>query len=365
MNQQLAEKILANVMEWDTQEVKDNIRSLEHLAELKYDQYQQYQVGSRFIENLTVWLNHFKNIQERRLAYNFLKENIVFISQEEMYHLINSIYPDLLKPLFKEQIKKISMENDITDEETKRRLLYVVSRQSLIFGMSDGARLDVFRRSSVDISNEQVCISYEITNDRMKDIFSEIKKDTQEYADLYSYQSVSQDKIFNILLLDDFSGSGISYLRQEKDQNGELIWKGKIKKVIDQLRTQMAGKNDLNNVEIHVVLYLATDKAKSHIMENVELYCQENNVKIKIHVLQVIHPYEPDEDMKRLMYNYHVQEIEDSHYMKGTHDNPYLGFDECSLPVVIYHNTPNNSFPIIWAGDKALFPRVTRHKDMS
>ena len=28
LNQQLAEKILANVMEWDTQEVKNNIRDL-------------------------------------------------------------------------------------------------------------------------------------------------------------------------------------------------------------------------------------------------------------------------------------------------------------------------------------------------
>ena len=65
------------------------------------------------------------------------------------------------------------------------------------------------------------------------------------------------------------------------------------------------------------------------------------------------------------MNEYFDHKIVDSHYKKGKYDNPYLGFDECSLPLVIYHNTPNNSFPIIWAGEKALFPRVTRHKDVN
>ena len=363
MNQQLAEKILANVMEWDTQEVKDNIRSLEHFAELKYDQYQQYQVGSRFIENLTIWLNQFSDIDERRLAFDFIKESIVFISQEELYHLINSIYADILKPIFREQAKIICANNNITNKEEKKRIMYVIGRQSLILGLSDGARLDVFRRSTPIISNEQVCINYEITDGRMKAIFEEIKKDATEYTDLYQYVGVSQSKIYNIFLLDDFSGSGISYLRKEVDECGQKIWKGKIKKVIDQLRSQL--ENNLKDIVMYVILYLATEKARLHIEEQVKLYCEENDVKIEVHILQDIHCCEPDEKLRLLMEKYHDSKIEDSHFKKGKHDNPYLGFDECSLPLVIYHNTPNNSFPIIWAGEKALFPRVTRHKDMN
>ena len=365
MNQQLAEKILANVMEWDTQEVKDNIRSLEHFAELKYDQYQQYQVGSRFIENLTIWLNQFENVEERRIAFEFVKERVVFISQGELYHLINSIYPDTMKPLFREQVKKLCAQNDIDNEQDRKRLTYIVRRQSLIFGLSDGARLDVFRRSTPIISNEQVCISYEIKNERMCDIMDEIKKDTKEYTDLYVYEGVSQDKIYNIFLLDDFSGSGISYLRQETNEQGEKIWKGKITKVITQLLEQLGADNKLEDIDIHVILYLATEKAKLHIEKQIKLFCEEKHVKIFVHVLQDIHGYEPDSDIERLMKTYYDPRIEDSHYKKGKHDNPYLGFDECSLPLVIYHNTPNNSFPIIWAGEKALFPRVTRHKDMN
>lgn len=352
-------------MEWDTQEVKDNIRSLEHFAELKYDQYQQYQVGSRFIENLTIWLAKFDDVKERRLAFQFVKERVTFVSQEELYHLINSIYPDVLKPLFREQVKEICNVNGIVDEEIKKKLVHVIRRQSLIFGLSDGARLDVFRRSAPIISNEQVCINYEITKERMQTIFDEIQKDTTDYEELYNYDNISQKQIFNIFLLDDFSGSGISYLRKETDKNGMQIWKGKIIKVIKQLHELLDESNSLNDISIHVILYLATEKAKLHIEEQVKLYCEEYNIKIVIHVLQDIHQYEPNEQLRNLMKKYHDSSIEDSHFKKGKHDNPYLGFDECSLPLVIYHNTPNNSFPIIWAGNKALFPRVTRHKDVN
>ena len=365
MNQQLAEKILANVMQWDTEEVKNNIRDLELFAELKYDQYQQYQVGSRFIENLTLWLNQFEKVEERRVAFEFVKERVVFISQGELYHLINSIYPDILKPIFREQVKEICCKNHIKDAFTKKKLMDIVRRQSLIFGLSDGARLDVFRRSAPVISNEQVCISYEITNERMESIFDEIKKDSKEYEDLYQYEKVSKDKIFNIFLLDDFSGSGISYLRKEKTQDGKDVWKGKIKKVIKQLGEKLHGKETLDSINIHLILYLATEKAKKNIETQIKSFCQENNINIVVHILQDIHPYIPNIEMEKLMKEYHDSRIEDSHYKKGKHDNPFLGFDEGSLPLVIYHNTPNNSFPIIWSGENPLFPRVTRHKDVN
>ena len=365
MNQQLAEKILANVMEWDTQEVKDNLRSLEHFAELKYDQYQQYQVGSRFVENLTIWLNQFESVEERKIAFDFIKERVVFISQGELYHLINSIYSDIMKPIFRRQARDLCTYNNITDEQNKKRLMYIIGRQSLIFGLSDGARLDVFRRSAPIISNEQVCISYEIKDERMESIMNEIKKDTEKYVDLYVHSGVSQDKIYNKFLLDDFSGSGISYLRQETDEQGSKVWKGKITKVITQLNEQIGVEKRLEDIDIHVILYLATEKAKSHIEEQIKLFCEENHVKIFVHVLQDIHKVDPDSNIEPLMKKYYDSKIEDSHFKKGKHDNPFLGFDECSLPLVIYHNTPNNSFPIIWAGEKALFPRVTRHKDMN
>ncbi len=362
MNQKLSEQILASVLDWDTQEIAENIRSLEDFAELKYDQYQQYQVGSRFMENLTLWLYQFETVEERRQAFNFVKDQIVFISQGELYHLINSILPDVMRPLFKRSVQEISGRNDIKDIGIKKELLKVIRRQSLILGLSDGARLDVFRRGARVINNEQVLISYEIKEERMKSIISKMKKDTACFYEKYRLEGMCPDNILNVFLMDDFSGSGISYLRQEEDEDKNRIWDGKIVKVIQQLEKQM---KNINDITIHVILYLATQKARKHIEEYVERFYKDRKIRIKVHILQDIHEIVPAPHLEQLMIKYYDDGIEDSHYRKGKHDKPFLGFDECSLPVVIYHNTPNNSFPIIWGMKKSLFPRITRHKDVS
>jgi hypothetical protein len=42
------------------------------------------------------------------------------------------------------------------------------------------------------------------------------------------------------------------------------------------------------------------------------------------------------------------------------------GFADCRLPVVLSHNTPNNSLYLLWAeaehSVRGLFPRVSRHR---
>lgn len=362
MNQNLTEKVLASVMDWGTIEVAENIRGLEHIAELKYDQYQQYEVGSRFVEHLAIWLNQFEDISERRTAFEFVKNHIVFVSQEEMYHLVNSIYPDLMRPMFKRCLNEVYTKNNISDSEVKKQILKAYFRQSLILGLSDGARLDVFRRGAPKLSHEQICISYEITENRMKNILDEMNQETKAFYEQYSFKEMQQGQIYNVFLLDDFSGSGISYLRKEKKESGIEEWKGKIKKVLEQLKMHV---KNLEKLTIHVVIYLATEKAEEHIKKYVQLYAKEEHINMEVHILQKIHPCVPNEDMVKIMDKYHNSDIEDSHYEKGKHDFPHLGFDECSLPLVIYHNTPNNSFPIIWGLKDSLFPRITRHKDVS
>jgi hypothetical protein len=62
--------------------------------------------------------------------------------------------------------------------------------------------------------------------------------------------------------------------------------------------------------------------------------------------------------------------IIDEHYEKGKTERPYLGFDECALPVILYHNTPNNSVAVLWysltkkdGSFQGLFPRIDRHQE--
>jgi hypothetical protein len=88
-----------------------------------------------------------------------------------------------------------------------------------------------------------------------------------------------------------------------------------------------------------------------------------------VHVIQELPPdiqvTDNIEVVTQWLRKYTDKEIVDNHFRKGKHDKPYLGFDECGLPLVLYHNTPNNSLPILWQeGDRkirGLFPRVSRH----
>ncbi len=60
--------------------------------------------------------------------------------------------------------------------------------------------------------------------------------------------------------------------------------------------------------------------------------------------------YENPEDARilEILPRYYDNAIETDSYLKGRHEKPFLGFDECALPLVLGHNTPNNSIPLLW-----------------
>jgi hypothetical protein len=69
-------------------------------------------------------------------------------------------------------------------------------------------------------------------------------------------------------------------------------------------------------------------------------------------------------------YNDAVDKIVfDVHMKKGDTRDAKYGFADCGLPVVLHHNTPNNSLAILWYYEncplRGLFPRVQRHREMA
>ena len=146
-------------------------------------------------------------------------------------------------------------------------------------------------------------------------------------------------------------------------------WDGKIPRAIKKITEINEKKGEESNriVKIHIILYLATDKAINRIKENIRPFCGDKNYEVDIHCIQKVLPVQLSREEEILFHKHYLKNkknIVDSHYQKGNMDSPHHGFDDCGLALVIHHNTPNNSFPIIWAGDNALFPRVTRHKDV-
>ena len=99
MRDRLAERVLATVMHWDPAQLADGGAKLQTLARHKYDSYEGYRPGVKFLENLSGWLDQFEDIEDRRAAIRFVLEELVFISRAEIDHLIETIYPDFIRPM--------------------------------------------------------------------------------------------------------------------------------------------------------------------------------------------------------------------------------------------------------------------------
>src|SRR5262249_11516369 len=149
------------------------------IATFKYDEYQQFSAGMRFVESLALWLSQFDRGQERQIAYDFVMQQLVFCSADEMSHLVGMAYADYIRPLL--------LRNTAADIGlTERRLARVAAdpaferrrRQCLFLGLSDGAWIDVFRRVNGDeISNEQVWQTYDLSKERVEDLLRKLQVD--------------------------------------------------------------------------------------------------------------------------------------------------------------------------------------------
>jgi hypothetical protein len=337
------------------------------IANLKYDEYQQFAPGTRFIESLIKWLDQFEKPEEKKVAYSFIINHLIFISNEQISHLVNITFSDKVNPIL---IKKTASRLDISQYHVRKivcsKEYKEIVRRSLFIGVSDGAKIDLFRRSNSAISNEQVFPSYYISVEKAGDMIKELNR---EYKGKFS----------TIFLLDDFTASGKSYFRMENGQPA-----GKIHKFLISLFN-----NDANNLfrilidsneklNIHIIFYLATHEALYAIEEAFTsfLMTQPNkeNITFSIDAIQIIEKNISDDvkaqtDFINLISSqkYFDNSIVDVHYKKGNHKKPYLGFNECALPLILNHNSPNNSLPILWFPEDSicvgLFPRITRHKD--
>lgn len=359
MQKELAQRLLTATLSWSPEDIERYSNLIDAFAELKYDEYQQYRPGSRFVEHLCAWLNQFEAGTEREVALKFLLKNLTFISTSEMHRLIETVYPETILPVFEAQAEELIRQNPLL-MASKDLIIEIIKTKSLFFALSDGARIDIFRRTA-GLEHDQVCVDYAISSKKCEEMIEKIdirvnKKDAER-----KIAGILPNKFEHIFLLDDFSASGVSYLRKEGKN-----WAGKIFKAINDLIDNKAIEVN-SSVKIHIILYLATEKAINRLRDNISNFCGDNDYEIDICCIQKVSPVELSSQEDALFEKHYLNNknsIEDSHYQKGDMTRPHYGFDGCGLALVIHHNTPNNSFPIIWAGKNALFPRVTRHKDV-
>jgi hypothetical protein len=149
MRERLSEELLAKVLDWTPENVASERPILEALAWYKYDEYQQFAPGMRFIESLAYWLAQFEDPVQRRTAYEFFKSKLLFCSAAEMNHFVSTAYPDHIRPLL---LARAAREHGLERWHLGRVgdtvEFRIIERKTLFLGLSDGARTDVFRRAN-------------------------------------------------------------------------------------------------------------------------------------------------------------------------------------------------------------------------
>ena len=317
----------------------------------------QFSPGMRCVESLALWLAQFLPA-DRKVAYDFVCARLIFLSEAEMAHFAQIMYPDILRPLL---LSRAAVADglspfrigQIAQGATFRRLS---KHSTLFFGLSDGARIDQFRRSNRELSHEQIFPSYELPAERV-----------QELRDWVGSQGLGSAPVPAIVLLDDFAGSGTSYVRVE---DGAL--KGKLSKFLQRVTTSPDWQQIVRFPEtaIIVALYVATAQAVENIAAGAAQLQERFGARIELHPVQLLDarlrlsPSSADPFIK-LIEDYYDPAVEDEHTKKGGTNLKY-GFAACGLPLVLHHNTPNNSLFLLWVEDsesvRPLFQRFSRHR---
>lgn len=367
MRDALAERLLAQVMGWSPEDIAQERPDLQAMADHKYDEYQQFSPGMRFVESLAVWLNNFETKEERRIAYNFIKTHLVFLSEAEMRLLVSSAYPDVIRPiLMKEAASLLSLPEFKVAKIASSIEFNLLRRKSLFLGLSDGARMDYFRRVS-GLDNEQVHVDYRIEPKTASDMGAELRQGVETLTGDSKIASTARFEI--VFLMNDFAGSSDTLLRQE---NGEV--KGKVAKAMESILNLQHNPPliEASSVKVVVILYVATEMAMKNLKERLSSLgssdwppCEVKAVYSLTEGVRMNPVSAPQFDV--ILNKYYDPSIMDLHLEKGGSDVIY-GYAGCALPLVLSHNTPNNSLYLLWANKPelqtcALFPRVSRHKE--
>jgi hypothetical protein len=364
MNRNLALRVLGDVMKWTDERATDEFRWLRLISTAKYDDYSEFLAGVRFIESLAAWLQQFSQ-DDRETAYSFVRNRLVYIGSGEMQHLVELAFPESMHPLLLRRAATMAgVPHYLALAKQDCRAAYRrLRRSSLFLGLSDGARIDAFRRANQGlITNEQVATATEISPDKWDRMLENLREEIGDATARFSH----------VFLIDDFVGTGKTLLRLEGEK-----WTGKLARFWSGIKERRAVLLE-DNPTVIVHHYVASHAAAEAVPET-ELEARAargddwfNDVKFTFGMtFPEDLPVTPSRDAAfySLTQRYYDAGIESAHSRVGG-DNIRLGFGNAALPVVLEHNTPNNSVALLWAEStssaaehamRPLFRRRQRH----
>ena len=318
---------------------------------------------------MALWLEQFQPA-DRVAALNFVHKHIVFISDQEMRHLVDLTFRKVVQPIIHSKVSNalaipLWRTAEINDSDEYK----IELQRSLFLGLSDGARIDELRRSA-RLHNDQVHATHDLQVDR-----------AQEMAEK------AGGPFRNVFLVDDFYGSGKTVIRWQRgdtwlDQHEpEAVANGRLVRFLEKVRHEDRLKHLFSeNLAIHICLYVGTQQALQHIetafIEYSSISVQNSSstdsgtdslsaqATMRLDDRIKIACGTTDEPFDALLHKYYQESLMDKHRAVGGSQIVH-GFSNCSLPLVFPHNTPNNTVYLLWetrSGYTALFPRVERHR---
>ena len=365
MKQDVALRVLSQIMDWDGERSSKEFSWLEIMAKFKYDDYQDYMAGARFIECLADWLQQFRK-EDRESAYAFVRSRLVYISAPEIQHMVELVYPALVERTLVSAIaSQCSLPAYLVWKTPEAACKYnTLLRKCLFFGLSDGARIDVFRRANVGrISNEQVVLATEINETKWNSLLKDLRGSLDDAEARFRF----------VFLLDDFVATGTTLLRQE-----DTDWKGRLPKFWDIIKARLNTHFD-SDLRVIVHHYIATERAVRGIKAKVASAQEDHRDSGWLPGLQLdfgmVLPDSisvsdgSDSAFGAIIERYYDHEIYNEHFKLSGVDHAKLGFGGLGLPVIMEHNTPNNAVSLLWAESsgsqgpamRPLFRRRQRH----
>ncbi len=370
MKDVLAEKLLAYVLDWNPEDVARERPILQAMAAFKYDGYEQFSPGMRFVESLARWLSQFDK-KDRQIAYDFVKTQLIYCSPEEMTHLVETAYTDHIRPYL---LRKVAEEHSLNPHHVgaiaNTTDFRVRQRQCLFLGLSDGARIDAFRRANRELDHEQIWQTHELSTPRVEELVNKLSTQVRKIKGDTSDESTYRFR--TIVLLDDFSASGSSYYMPKPD--GTIG--GKVAKFFNALMSDeepLANLVSKDDFDVYIMLFLATDQALEHLNKYSYELWGKRKVQCVVDAIQHLPPpiritRDGTDIFRTLIEKYYDHSIFDEHLEKGGTSDAKYGYADCGLPVVLHHNSPNNALALLWSYDdrqiRGLFPRVQRHKEL-
>ncbi len=355
---------------------------LKLMAGVKYDGYRDFRAGMRFIESLATWLQQF-DPADRPAAYRFVRTRLVYLGPAEMSKLVEQFYPrHVRRDLEAATASATGVPAHLILANPEATAHAEALRRSTIFmALSDGARLDGVRHSNVGLlSNEQMATATQIDTAKWEDIRDELRKDVGDPS----------ARVRQIYLIDDFAGTGTSFIRKKTDDDGAVViedgkpkWTGKLRRFRESVLKSHADLDaDLlaDDWVLYVHHYVGTSRAVEHmklaVEESREVLAHDHwATDVRLSYGTIFHQDFPlhdpqDHEFMHLTQQYYDAQIEDRHTAVGGTRHIGLGYGGCALPLVLDHNTPNNSVALLWAesekspaaGEHPMTPLFRRRK---